>query len=152
MKERYLTPSAIILMLEKHENGRQLILLQRRKNTGFADGMWDLSCSGHVEHGESMTDAAIREAKEEIGVEINKADLRFVTMIHKREEERDLTYYNGYFVCSSFKNQPSICEPDKCSELKWFDINSLPEDLIPDRLQAISAYKNSIPYIEFGWK
>jgi 8-oxo-dGTP pyrophosphatase MutT (NUDIX family) len=151
MKERFLTPSAIILMLIKNEDGREKVLLQRRQNTGFADGMWDLSCSGHVEHGESMADAAVREAKEELGIIINKSDLRFVTLIHKYERERDLTYYNGYFVCENYLNVPAICEPQKCSELKWFDISSLPCDLIPDRKLALQALKTPAPYIEVGW-
>jgi 8-oxo-dGTP pyrophosphatase MutT (NUDIX family) len=152
MKERFLTPSAVILILVKRENGKVKVLLQKRQNTGFADGLFDLSCSGHVEHGESMSDAVIREAAEEIGVCINKENLRFVTLIHKREENTDVTYYNGYFACENFIGEPKICEQEKCSSLQWFDIDNLPSDLISDRKCAINAYLNGINYIEFGWK
>lgn len=115
------------------------------------DGFWDLSCSGHVEHGESMSVAAAREAKEELGVDIPPGNLKFFTLIHKREEENDLTYYNAYFVCKEFDGEPRICEPEKCSELKWFDIDGLPDDLITDRRFALHAYLDGTFYIEYGW-
>ncbi|MGH3979608.1 MAG: NUDIX domain-containing protein [Pseudonocardiaceae bacterium] len=47
--------------------GEQILLGQRRNNTGFAEGAWHLP-SGHAEDGESATAALIREAAEEIGV------------------------------------------------------------------------------------
>jgi ADP-ribose pyrophosphatase YjhB (NUDIX family) len=113
--------------------------------------MWDMSSSGHVEHGENMTATVLRETREEIGLQLNSNDVHFVTLIHKREEERDLTYYNGYFMCENFKGEPTICEPSKCSELKWFPIDNLPDDLIADRKLALNALTKKIPYIEFGW-
>ena len=41
MRERYKTASAVMLFLLRERNGRQEILLQKRRNTGYADGMWD---------------------------------------------------------------------------------------------------------------
>ena len=152
MSQRFLIPSASILMLLKTENDKRKVLLQRRQNTGFADGLWDLSCSGHVEHGESMSEAAVREAKEELGIEIPLKEVRFFVLVHKREQERDLTYYNSYFVCENFIGEPHICEPHKCSDLQWFDLNKLPDDLINDRKKAVQAYVNGVHYIEYGWK
>ncbi|MCK5829050.1 MAG: NUDIX domain-containing protein [Methylococcales bacterium] len=35
-------------------------------------GLWDTSAAGHVDAGEEYTDAAIREAKEELGINITK--------------------------------------------------------------------------------
>ena len=45
MKERYRTLSAVILMLTRENNGKEEILLQKRKNTGYMDGYWDCSAS-----------------------------------------------------------------------------------------------------------
>lgn len=151
MKEHFSIPSASIVMLLKNEDGKTKVLLQRRQNTGFMDGLWDLSCSGHVEHGESMSEAAAREAKEELGVTIPIENLKFFVLVHKREKEWDLTYYNAYFVCKKFDGEPTICEPEKCSEIKWFDLNNLPDDLINDRKCAIKAYFEGVDYIEYGW-
>lgn len=144
-------PSAVIVMLTRTVGGRKQILLQRRQNTGFADGLWDFSFSGHVEHGESMTEAAIREAEEEIGVEIAPSDIDFVALVHKREKQIDLTYLNAYFVCDKFCGQPHICEADKCSQLAWFDIENLPDDLIYDRRKVIEECAKGNNFLQIGW-
>ena len=151
MKERFLVPSASIVMLIKRVDGKIKVLLQRRQNTGFMDGLWDLSSSGHVEHGESMSQAAAREVKEELGVTVSPDKLKFFAFVHKREKEWDLTYYNAYFVCTEFSGEPKICEPEKCSEIGWFDLDNLPDDLINDRKQAVKAYLSGDLYIEYGW-
>lgn len=140
-----------MVFLIKTNGDKKQILLQKRQNTGFADGMWDLSYAGHVEYKESMKQTAVREGKEELGVEIALEDLKFVTLIHKRDEACDVTYYNGYFCTEKYIGEPTICEPYKCSQIKWFDITDLPENLINDRKVAIKAYFNGTPYIEYGW-
>lgn len=50
------------------------VLLLRRFNTGFEDGNYSL-VGGHLEGGESVPQAAIRECREDVGVEIDRADL-----------------------------------------------------------------------------
>lgn len=151
MNKRFCVPSAAIVMLLRNNDGKTEVLLQRRQNTGFADGMWDFSCSGHVEHGESMSESAVREAGEELGIAIQPDKVKFFAFLHKREKDIDLTYYYAYFVCTEYDGKPRIAEPDKCSELKWFDIDNLPDDLIDDRKTAMRAYFDGVHYIEFGW-
>jgi 8-oxo-dGTP pyrophosphatase MutT (NUDIX family) len=53
------------------------LLLGRRCNTGFADGLYSLP-AGHLELGESVLSAAVREAREELGITIDLVDVRFV--------------------------------------------------------------------------
>lgn len=149
MKERFLTRSAVILMLIRDTKDGEEILLQKRQNTGYADGYYDLSASGHVEEGESMIKALIREAKEEIGIEIKQEDVEFVTFIHKNID--NFPYYNGYFKVTKYDGEVKIGEPEKCEEIKWFNINNLPENVIDDRKQAIINYKNNTKYSEYGW-
>ena len=72
MEEKYYSRLAVNLVLTRINNGRKEILLQLRQNTGYMDNMYDFACSGHVDKGESYTQALIREAKEEIGISINE--------------------------------------------------------------------------------
>lgn len=148
MTDRFKAPAGIVLMLLRKKRKTQ-VLLQRRKNTGFADGLLDLSCSGHVEINESMTQTVLRECREELGITLQPENIRFVCFIHKKDG--DLIYYYGYFICSEFSGQPQIMECEKCSELIWCDIDNLPQDLIPDRLVAVEAYLTGSTYIEYGW-
>lgn len=149
--EVYKTPSAVILILLRKVGDKTQILLQRRKNTGFADGLWDFSCAGKVEKDETMTQAAVREAKEELGVKISAENLQFAVFIHKCDKPCNLIYYNAYFICTDFCGKPEIYEPEKCSEIKWFDLDGLPEDLIDDRKCALKAYLDGVHYLEYGW-
>ena len=150
MGEKYRTLSAVMLMLSRtDENGEEEILLQKRMNTGYMDGYWDFSASGHVEDNEPMTTATVREAKEEIGVDVKIEDLEPMTVIHKNTGK---IYYNGYFKTTKWQGEPIVNEPEKCEEIKWFKIKDLPENVIADRVQAIKNYENNICYSEFGWE
>ena len=111
MKERYRTLSAVMLMLMRENNGVEEILLQKRKNTGYMDGYWDCSASGHVENMESMKMAMQREAKEELSIDIDIEDLEFVSLIHKINGV-DTIYYNGsrwgQYIFKTFLYPPYI--------------------------------------------
>ena len=146
---RFSTASAVMLLLTRN-NGTE-VLLQKRVNTGYMDGMWDCGASGHVDAGESMKSALIREAKEEINIDININDVNFATIAHKYTNGSGLIYYNGYFIVENYKGIPKINEPNKCSEIKWVQINGLPENTIPDRKEAVKNFLLGIPYHEFGW-
>lgn len=146
---RFSVPVAVVVLIIMEDDGRREVLLQRRQNTGFGDGMWDFACSGHVEEGESLTSACVRECREELGIVCRQEDLNLFTIIYKRDGE--LTYLNPYFELKKFCGTPDIKEPVKCSELRWFPFDCLPENLLPDRREALDAFINGVPLIEYGW-
>lgn len=150
MKERFKTPSAVMLMLIREKDNQEEILLQKRQKTGFADGMYDFAASGHVEDNESMSEAMIREAKEELNIIINPRDLEFITLIHKNIGNG--IYLNLYFKTTKWINEPVINEPFKNAEIKWFSLHNLPDNLVNDRKEAIKNYLENIKYSEYGWQ
>lgn len=148
-KERYSALSAVMLMLTRDGQDGEEILLQKRKNTGFADGFYDCCASGHVEEGESMKIAMCREAKEELGIDIGPEDLEFICLIHKNLGGK--AYYNGYFKGVKWFGEPCINEPEKSEELRWCRIDELPDNTIDDRKTAVTNYLKGIRYSESGW-
>ena len=138
-----------MLLLTRQTDNDEEILFQKRKNTGYCDGYYDLSASGHVDDNESMKRAMCREAKEELGIDIKEEDLEFVCIIHINFNGR--IYYNGYFKTDRWCGEPIINEPEKNEELKWFNINNLPSNIVNDRMIAIQNYKSNIKYSEYGW-
>jgi len=152
MSEIFLTKSAVMLFLFRKNSTETEILLQKRFNTGYLDGMWDCSASGHVEANESMKMALLRESKEEINIDIAITDIHFATIMHKYTPSYKDTYYNGYFYADIFTGTPIINEPQKCSDLSWFNVNDLPDDFIPDRRKALENYITHLPYDEMGWE
>jgi ADP-ribose pyrophosphatase YjhB (NUDIX family) len=108
--------------------------------------MWEAGASGHVDHGESPTDAIIHEAFEEICVKIKERDLKFIGVIHKTIGGKEHAYYNFSFMCTKWKGIPKIGEPEKASELKWFNIKKLPMNIISDRKKVLRQYAKGIYY------
>jgi len=109
--------SAVLLVLTRYIDGKPQILLQLRQNTKYGNGKWDLAATGHVEPGESIKMALIREAKEEIGIEIDIVDVHFLAFMHVYTPSTFRTYYNAYFKVDKFKNSPRIIETEKCGAL-----------------------------------
>lgn len=142
LKERYQSKVAVFLILTKEVDGQTYILLQKRYNTGYMDGKYDTACSGHLEKGESLSMALIREAKEEIDLEIKEEDLQLVSIIHPYQED----YINVFFTTNKYIGIPKIMEPNKCDDLKWFDINELPENIIMRIKNVLVNIKRGIIY------
>jgi 8-oxo-dGTP diphosphatase len=105
------------------------LLLSRRQNTGWSDG---LLCApgGHTEPGETPRQAAVRELKEELALELTVDDLEFLCVAARQGDDRQYVAYE--FVIRNQTLQPKNNEPRLCSELVWVDLNNLPGDIIPD--------------------
>ena len=58
-----------------YTNTPSLLLQKRSLNKQTFPGLWDVSVAGHVIAGESIIDGALREIKEEIGLDIKEIDL-----------------------------------------------------------------------------
>lgn len=103
------------------------VLLFKRHNTPLFDNMWS-NPGGTVEPSESLEHAVVREMKEEIGVIVkvlrHLADYRYM-------EGQDLKgIFSGYFT-EIVDGTPRIVEPHKASDLRWFPVDGLPDDLAP---------------------
>ncbi|BED92991.1 MAG: NUDIX domain-containing protein [Candidatus Paraimprobicoccus trichonymphae] len=145
MEKKFRSINAIFAILEQDNK----ILLQKRQNTGYMDGLWDVSVSGHVEKNEPISSTVTREIKEEIGIEVTKENIEFVSFEHNYL--LGIAHCNFYFKILKFEGVPHICEVEKCSDLKWFNINKLPEDMIFNRKIVIQNYLKGINYNETNW-
>ncbi len=124
------------------------ILMSRRANTGHYDGYFSLP-AGRVESKESVIECIIREAKEEIDIDINKNELTLVHFMHRFELENNEIhecldfYFKAYAWAGIVKNN----EPNKCSELKWFKTGEYSSP-IPYISHAINNAENGLMYSE----
>jgi 8-oxo-dGTP pyrophosphatase MutT (NUDIX family) len=135
--ERYRTLSAVFPVILREQDGKTQVLLARRQNTGYMDGLWDCAGSGHVDEGETASQAVIRECKEELGIEVDPTGVTFAHLCHRLGLNGARTYYDLYFHVKKYTGTLRIAEPDKCSDLQWFDLLSLPADTIVLRREAL---------------
>ncbi len=143
MKEKFKLIASVYLFFRKEEK----TLLLRRTNTGYEDGNYSL-VAGHVDGNEAMTFAAAREAKEESGVDIDPNDLDLKVVMHRIGNDERIDFF---FESKKWKGEITNTEPNKCSDLSWFDISNLPDNTIPYIREAIECYRKGIFYSEFGW-
>jgi len=57
--------------------------------------------------------------------------------ISKTDHKNLENYYHFFFTCSDYTDSPEIIETEKWAELKWFDIDKLPNNLIDHDRRAI---------------
>ena len=138
-REKFL--SAIYLII-KNKEGK--ILLQRRQGTKLWPGFLALP-AGHIDEKENAYDAAIREAKEELGIDIS-IDNIIDTFVVNRRNKSLMPYYDIYFEINEYSGEIKISEPEKCSEIVWCDINNLPEDMIDFEIEAMRNNQKGIKF------
>ena len=105
--------------------------------------------AGHLDGGETAKEGCVREVKEEIGIDLKAEDLKVVHVMHRNaiDDER----VDFFMTTSSYEGEVENCEPNKCDDLSWFPLDSLPENVIDYVRVAIEAYKEGSTYSEFGW-
>lgn len=138
-REKFL--SSIYLIL-KNDDGQ--ILLQRRQGTKLWPGFLALP-AGHIDKGENAYEAAIREAREELGIEISLDDIVDTYVVNRKNKSLP-SYYDVYFEISKYIGEIKINEPEKCSELVWVDPNNLPYDMIDFEKEAIDNNYKGIKF------
>jgi 8-oxo-dGTP pyrophosphatase MutT (NUDIX family) len=144
--ERFTVVPAVHLLLLRGEE----VLFLRRYNTGYEDGRWSLP-AGHLDGSETVADAVVREAREEIGIDLEPTELEFAHVMHRRIDggpER----VDFFFAARTWLGEPQVMEPAKCDGLSWHALDSYPIDVIPYVAAALVGYGSRTRYSEFGWE
>lgn len=135
--------SAAFVLLMRGDGEEREVLLSLRQNTGFRDGEYDVSASGHLEPDESFELCALRETMEEIGVELRPEDLRFCFLEH----DFKCNYIYTFFMAELPEGaNPRVCEPEKSGGLIWAKLNDLPENIEPFHRKVFECIKRGIYY------
>ncbi len=142
-KERLKITPGIYLVLVKDNK----ILLLRRYNTGYEDGNYSL-VGGHVDDGEAYKDAMIREAKEEVDIDLCSDSLDAVHVLHRQQNGNRI---DVFFMAKKWKGEPKVAESNKCDDVSWFDLDDLPENTIPFIKQALENIRKDSFYSDFGF-
>jgi 8-oxo-dGTP pyrophosphatase MutT (NUDIX family) len=146
-------PYAASYVIVKNEEGKVAFVL--RSNTSWMNNYYGLP-SGKTEIGESFIEGAIREAKEEIGIDVSADDLKHAITVHRysasgNDQTEDMEWIDVYFEVVSYHGEPHNAEPHMHSELTWFDVDDLPENTIPSVTATFKALNKGNSYFEYGY-
>ncbi len=144
LAQKKITASVNVYLILKQE-GR--VLLALRQNTGYLDEHWGFP-AGHVEKGEAATAGMVREAKEELGIDILPEDLKTVHVMHCQTNRLNIDIF---FECSRWEGEIRNNEPHKCAEVRFFDPKALPAAIVESNAFVLEAAFQGQLYSEWGF-
>ena len=147
-------PASYVFLLRDGSTGpgSTEVLLQLRTGTGYMDDHWAAAAAGHVERGETAVDAAHREALEEVGV--TDLELEFVTSMHRTRHDLAIDErIDFFFTARRWTGEPTIVEPTKCADLRWWPLDALPDPTVSHERVVLTGLRDGSidPYTPFGF-
>lgn len=101
-------------------NNNNEILLQKRSRFKRANpSKWGI-CGGKVDLGETTLDASVRETLEEIGISLNKEDLKLLSM-----DTTEKTHFTVYYIRKDVDINKCKLQTEELEEVKYFKIEEL---------------------------
>ena len=149
------------LWLAREKNGQIQLLLQKRSaNKDSHPGCYDISSAGHIPAGGEYRSSAIRELKEELGIDAEEADLIFCG---DRKVVWDDCFYGKPFydrqhsrVFLMWLDLPEnqfLVDEDEVESVCWMDFdqcyhavenNLFPHCIAMEEMQILKKYFNTI--------
>ena len=147
MENIFKLPAYVGIILKNNDQ----ILLVQRHNTDWASGHWNFP-GGLLEENETLLSAAVREIYEETGITVKPSDFSLAQVLHVHASDKNTKDILGiYFVADTWQGTLSNKEPHRHQDVKWFDINNLPENITEHALLALESLKTGKKYSENGW-
>ena len=132
-------------------NSKSEILLQlRAKDKDSHPGLWDISVAGHSKTGEKPIETAVREMKEEIGLDVHSEQLEFNGTYKISQPIKEIGWQDneiGYIYFYKFDNDINLLSnPDGEVEKVEF----ISADKFEKEIMDQDTYKKYVPYIPHG--
>ena len=157
----------------RKESGRTQILLQKRsEDKDSFPGKYDTSSAGHIPAGCSPRESALRELKEELGIEAGPDQLAYAGTFHNKYEKefhgrmfRDDEVTWIYVFQDPVRIEDMTIQKSELSEVRWFDLDEIWDEIRVDRerfcvptpgLKVLRDYLMEEPIIRkqivfYGW-
>ena len=121
-----------VLLVDEH--GRVLLTLRKLPPEA---GCWSI-VGGKLDYLETLQDCAVRETREEVGLDVSIDALLFVTD-HLLPQERQ-HWVSPAYLGRVLSGEAQNCEPQKTTDVRWFALAELPANLTMTARNAINAY------------
>jgi len=112
--------------------------LMAKRQGSHGEGTWSIP-GGRLEFGESWEGCAAREVLEETGVKIT--NVRFLAATNDIFKTEGKHYMTVWVQSDWASGEPTITEPDKCTEQAWHNFKSLPSPLFEPCWQNLRKAK-----------
>lgn len=132
-KGYYISVVGVVIINDENE-----ILLQKRSRYKRANpSKWGI-CGGKVDLGETPVEAGVRETLEEIGITLNRNDLKFLSM-----DTNEKAHFTVYYVRKDIAISECKLQEEELEEVRYFKIEEL-EELDNEGFEWVDALKKII--------
>ena len=119
-------------------NDKNELLLQKRSASKKTHpNCWDISGAGHIKSGESVVDGAIRELKEELGVEVEEKDLQYIATIKSTKNPKNMEFQYVYLLNCNKEVEEYIFEDNEVLNGEFYKEIILNENFNPGVISLI---------------
>lgn len=125
-------------------DNHQILLIKRTAKSQWGGGWYRSQPGWTVEFWDTLEDTIKREIKEELDINVEliwpqifAEDIREDNWVKKH-------WFTGGCFAKIIWWELKIMEPEKCSDVQWFDLNNLPEPIIWYTKPFIKRYKERI--------
>ena len=128
-------------------NDKKELLLQKRSATKKTHpNFWDISGAGHIRAGETVIEGAIRELKEELGVEAKEEDLQYIATIKSTKNPKNMEFQYVYLLNSNKEIEEYIFEDNEVSEVKYVFYKDL-EKMVEEKAKGLLIHEEEYKYL-----
>lgn len=114
---------AVVFLYRFHDGELEFLWQKRSEKVDRYAGYFDISAGGHINLGETLVEAAVRESHEEIGADVTSDDLKFVTMRPFNKNRFAWVFLVDY----SDKTDDFEFTDEEVSEVKWVKYSEMEE-------------------------
>ncbi|MFF9607790.1 NUDIX domain-containing protein [Streptomyces sp. NPDC014684] len=131
------------------DNHGRILLGLRHPDSAYAGNTWHF-LAGHCEREEAVS-CLVREAQEEAGLIIAPGDVELVHLVHLVDSPSARPRIGLVFRARTWSGTPTVLEPDRCVEWRFWNPKDLPADVVPYTRQTIDAVLAGRLYSQTGW-
>ena len=132
------------------ERGSKVLIVRYAPNVKNA-GQYGVP-GGHIESGEPASGAAIREAREQVGIHLRLAELRLAHVMHRASgADKPVDNIDFYFMVMNFPGEAVDRMPQTYDKVEWVAWNRLPQNTTPEVRYALECIKEDKIYSEFDF-
>lgn len=133
-------------------NDKNELLLQKRSASKKSHpNCWDISGAGHIRAGETVTEGAIRELKEELGVIAKENELEYIATIKSTKNPKNMEFGYVYLLHQNNEINEYIFEDEEVSEVKyiyWKELEEMVKQKADGLLMHEEEYSKLFAYIK----
>lgn len=129
--------TAHVWVIRKNEEGTEVLLQKRSMNKESFPGMYDTSSAGHIPAGEEPLTSALRELREELGINADLNQLLYIGTFHIQYEKifhgvlfKDNEITSVYVYNEPVDTDNLVLQQSEVEAVEWFDL-----ELVWDEIQ-----------------